>query len=254
MPHRSQFEFLDGVDVESKAEVITQASILQPCQFPASNERHVPAQTPRMHQIDISASEKLVSEITKHRLSTTQWIQAAWAILLRCYLGSDAVCFGILPVRRDDPLVNRQLWLSKFDATTEALACQLQLSAEDAVLSTIQWVCLSRYPRKQFEDNNTNTALTLPLSFPSRHRYQDINHYVQHKREKSAPDVRAHSLHTKSLACTGEFQFRFVIPQVLYDHSGMLEEQVKEFNSRCDLIFPFEDRFQNKSTHISVML
>ncbi len=188
MPHRSQFKLLDSLH-EAKAEVITQASILEPCQFPTSNGAEVAVEASRMRHVDISINEKLVLETTKHNVSRLQWFQTAWAILLRCYVGNDSVSFGILPIRQDDMTVNHQLWLRRFTEASQVMACQLQISAEDSVLATIQWVSISKYPRSDFEAHHINTALTLSLSFPSRHRHRDINHYVQHLRGKSAPDV-----------------------------------------------------------------
>lgn len=187
MPLRSQFDFLDGLHVEPKAEVITETAVLEPCQFPVSNDKG--AESSQLSQIDINVSEKVMLETTMHNVSRFQWIQTAWAILLRCYVGNDSVSFGVLPIRQDDELVNRQLWLSRFVETSEIMACQLQPSDEDPVLATIQWVSLSKHPRGSLEANDINTAVTLPLSFPSRHRHQEMNHYLRHLRRRSAQDV-----------------------------------------------------------------
>jgi hypothetical protein len=208
MSHCNQLDVINGIQVEPKAEVVTQVSLLGPCQFPISTATSGAVEDTRMKQVEVCVNLELVSEAMKHRVSTFQWVQTAWAILLRCYIANDSVSFGVLPIRQDDILVNRQLWLSKFVETSEVMACQLQLSAEDSVLATMQWVSLSKYARRDFEANNINTALTLPLSFPSRHRHQDINHYLQHLRREPAPDVCSSFQLSRSSTVIGVRYFR----------------------------------------------
>jgi len=98
---------------------------IEPCHFPSLT--HDQADFKELHSLDLDLT--LGSEIqtfcTKNGLTLSNALQLVWALVLRCYTGSDEVCFGYLASGRDVPVPGIQDAVGVF---INMLICRMNLT------------------------------------------------------------------------------------------------------------------------------
>jgi amino acid adenylation domain-containing protein len=95
----------------------------EPCHFPAINGGSVGDVSCLKHvDIELPAVSSLEFFCEMNQISVDALFQSTWGLLLRCYCGIDAVCFG---------LINEHVTVSK---TQTSSPCYLELAADTSIL------------------------------------------------------------------------------------------------------------------------
>jgi amino acid adenylation domain-containing protein/non-ribosomal peptide synthase protein (TIGR01720 family) len=79
-------------------------SNMEPCYFPVLNDGRSAEKQLRTLQLDFQRLPALQSWCDEHGITLAMAFHAAWSLTLRCYCGSDEVCFGYLISERDVPV------------------------------------------------------------------------------------------------------------------------------------------------------
>lgn len=79
-------------------------SNMEPCHFPVLNDGNPEAKQLHTLRLDFKELQRLQSLCDQSGLTLSNAFHAAWGLTLRCYTGSDEVCFGYLSSGRDAPV------------------------------------------------------------------------------------------------------------------------------------------------------
>ena len=121
---------------------------LNPCHFPILNDDY--RRVSELHEIStvFDSASQLQEFCRKYSFTPSSVMQAAWAIVLRCYTGESDVCFGYLSAGRDAPIVDIA---DTIGAYINMLVCRIQLQpdvrARDLV-ATVQDAVLDAMPHQ----------------------------------------------------------------------------------------------------------
>ncbi|KAI9691601.1 MAG: NRPS [Bathelium mastoideum] len=100
---------------------------VEPCLFPVLNEGL--AIEKELHSVHMTFEElqQLQAVCDQHNVTLSNAIHTAWALSLRCYTGSDKVCFGYLTSSRDAPVEMAEEAVGPF---INMLACCVDMAGE----------------------------------------------------------------------------------------------------------------------------
>ena len=121
---------------------------LNPCHFPILNDDY--RGMSELHEVStvFDSATQLQDFCRKYSFTPSSVMQAAWAIVLRCYTGQSDVCFGYLSAGRDAPIVDIEDTIGTY---INMLVCRLQLQpnshARDVVIS-VQDAFLNAMPHQ----------------------------------------------------------------------------------------------------------
>ncbi|KAL9079438.1 MAG: hypothetical protein Q9157_001692 [Trypethelium eluteriae] len=109
----------------------------EPCLFPVLNEGIVKEK--ELHSIHMTFEElrRLQEVCDEHNVTLSNAIHTAWALALRCYTGSDKVCFGYLTSIRDAPVDMAEEAVGPF---INMLACSVDISSDVRVGDVVDQV------------------------------------------------------------------------------------------------------------------
>ncbi|KAF7512378.1 hypothetical protein GJ744_001946 [Endocarpon pusillum] len=110
---------------------------LVPCHFPTLNDDI--SQPNELHELrlEIDQTSKLKNFCRAHNLTPASVFQAAWALVLKAYTGTDDVCFGYLSAGRDAPVLNIGETIGVY---INMLVCRLKLDPKANVTSLVEGV------------------------------------------------------------------------------------------------------------------
>ena len=111
---------------------------IEPCHFPTLNEENVKGKRIESIELKFGRFSELQQVCEKLNVTLANVLQAAWALVLRAYTGSDDVCYGYLTSGRDIPVDGIQEAIGAF---INMLICRIkfsQTSSLETVFQTIQ--------------------------------------------------------------------------------------------------------------------
>ena len=106
--YRDYIAYLQGVQQESAAEYWQRyLDGVDPCYFPHLNDANTIEENgtqTKSTSISLDVGSRLHKFCKRHGLTVTNAIHIVWALVLRCYVGMDSVCFGYITSGRDIPV------------------------------------------------------------------------------------------------------------------------------------------------------
>ena len=97
---------------------------IEPCHFPPLNDGGKEFKKLQSLDLNLTQGSELQAFCTKNGLTLSNVLQLVWALVLRCYTGSDEVCFGYLASGRDVPVPGIQDAVGVF---INMLICRMNL-------------------------------------------------------------------------------------------------------------------------------
>ncbi|KAK2877809.1 NRPS [Arthroderma sp. PD_2] len=133
MPYKDYISYLNSVPRQQTADYWREyLSDSTPTLFPSLND----SSEGQLHFVTRCLDARRIKNFCKTYGSTlSNVIQLAWALVLRCYTGTDDVCFGYLASGRDIPLSGIENAVGLF---INLLVCRLQLDSNLSMLSILQ--------------------------------------------------------------------------------------------------------------------
>lgn len=99
---------------------------VEPCLFPPVNDGATDSKgSLSSHIINLKQASKLERFCTDSGVTISNVLQLVWALVIRCYTGSDEVCFGYLASGRDIPVKNIESAVGVF---INMLICRISLT------------------------------------------------------------------------------------------------------------------------------
>ncbi|KAL8792919.1 MAG: hypothetical protein Q9195_004496 [Heterodermia aff. obscurata] len=155
---------------------------LQPCAFPTFTSERADARATRDLKIHVASSSDLRNFCTQYEVTLSHVFQAAWAVLLRQYVGTDDICFGYLASGRDlplkdvdhivGPLINMLISRVQLDPLRPLLSCINQMRDGNAEHTAHQHASMAQIYNKLDLGSKKpfNTVITLRRDQDSRYR------------------------------------------------------------------------------------
>ncbi|KAG8414564.1 Nonribosomal peptide synthetase [Metarhizium acridum] len=133
MPYKDYISYLTSVPRQQIADYWGEyLSDVNPTLFPILND----SSEGKLHFVTRYIDAQLIRAFCKtYGFTLSNVIQVAWALVLRCYTGTDDVCFGYLTSGRDIPLYGIENAVGLF---INMLVCRLQLDSNRQMLSILQ--------------------------------------------------------------------------------------------------------------------
>lgn len=133
MPYKDYISYLTSVPRQQIADYWGEyLSDVNPTLFPILND----SSEGKLHFVTRYIDAQRIGAFCKtYGFTLSNVIQAAWALVLRCYTGTDDVCFGYLTSGRDIPLFGIENSVGLF---INMLVCRLQLDSNHQMLSILQ--------------------------------------------------------------------------------------------------------------------
>ncbi|KAI7968920.1 hypothetical protein EIK77_007615 [Talaromyces pinophilus] len=110
---------------------------VEPCHMPVLNDGSSSTRKYSTLRLDFKKLDLLQSTCEKHGLTIANALHAAWALTLRCYTGSDDVCFGYLLSERDIPL---DMIEDTVGPMINMLACRVNMSSETVLMRLVEGI------------------------------------------------------------------------------------------------------------------
>ncbi|RLM00575.1 hypothetical protein CFD26_108480 [Aspergillus turcosus] len=110
---------------------------VEPCFLPRLNEGSTTeneTRNIRSVRIELDRGPSLNDFCKQHGITLTNLFHIAWALVLRCYIATDSVCFGYIVSGRDIPVPGAESIVGPF---VNILATQVHLPSESAVLPVL---------------------------------------------------------------------------------------------------------------------
>lgn len=139
----------------------TYLSGVEPCHMSVLNDGYSSTREYSTLRLDFDKFGLLQAACEKHGLTVANALHGAWALTLRCYTGSDDVCFGYLLSERDVPVDMVEEAVGPF---INMLACRVNMSPESTlihVLETIQSDYIESLPFKHISLADVQHGLNL---------------------------------------------------------------------------------------------
>jgi len=136
-------------------------SNMEPCHFPVLNDGNPGAKRLHTLRLDFKELYRLQSLCDKSGLTLSNAFHAAWSLTLRCYTGSDEVCFGYLSSGRDAPVDGVEAVVGP---VINMLTCRVNISSSTPltqVLDQIQKDYMNGLPYKHVSLAEVQHALRL---------------------------------------------------------------------------------------------
>ncbi|KAL2845894.1 hypothetical protein BJY01DRAFT_247501 [Aspergillus pseudoustus] len=112
---------------------------ITPCLFPSLDYRRQAGeqQAPELKSLtlEIEAATRLQQVCSTHGITISNIFQLAWGLTLRCYTGSDDICFGYLAAGRDIPLEELDDTVGPY---VNMLICRIQLAGSQTLSQLLQ--------------------------------------------------------------------------------------------------------------------
>lgn len=152
--YRQFIDYLQGLDQEpSRAYWETYLKDIEPCVFPSlcgtptatDAKRHIRSPT-----TTVQRGNEIRAFCQEHRVSLNSIFHVAWALVLRCYLSLDTVCFGYQIHGRDFPARQLEDILGPFVNTLTARVHFPPQSSLMAVIREVQDSLVASYPHRYF--------------------------------------------------------------------------------------------------------
>ncbi|KAH6871614.1 hypothetical protein B0T10DRAFT_590815, partial [Thelonectria olida] len=137
--YRQYIDFIQGLDYEaSRSYWEKYLESTEQCILPSLTRKggaDTKSQDIRSLTVTVDKGDKIRAFCQKHGLSLTNVFHIAWALVLRCYLATDSVCFGYQIYGRDFPAHGVEDIIGPFVNT---LATHVNLSSESSLLSVLK--------------------------------------------------------------------------------------------------------------------
>jgi amino acid adenylation domain-containing protein/non-ribosomal peptide synthase protein (TIGR01720 family) len=110
---------------------------VEPCHVSPLNDGLTDERKYNTLRLDFQKFGLLQAACEKHGLTVANALHGAWALTLRCYTGSDDVCFGYLLSERDAPLDMIEEAVGPF---INMLACRVNMSPESVLMQVLEGI------------------------------------------------------------------------------------------------------------------
>jgi amino acid adenylation domain-containing protein/non-ribosomal peptide synthase protein (TIGR01720 family) len=110
---------------------------VEPCHMPVLNDGSSSSRQYSTLRLDFKKLDILQSTCEKHGLTIANALHTAWALTLRCYTGSDDVCFGYLLSERDVPV---DMVADIVGPIINMLACRVNMSSESVLMRLVEGI------------------------------------------------------------------------------------------------------------------
>lgn len=110
---------------------------VEPCHVSVLNDGYASEKKYSSLRLDFKNFDRLQSTCEKYKLTVANALHGAWALTLRCYTGSDEVCFGYLLSERDAPIENAEEVVGPL---INMLACRVNMPADHNLSHLLQAV------------------------------------------------------------------------------------------------------------------
>ena len=110
---------------------------VEPCHFPVLTDGEQNARELKSLDLEVPLTADLQSFCTRNGVTLSSALQLTWALVLKCYTGSDDICFGYLSSGRDVPVPGIQFAVGTF---INMLTCRVNLTAGKPISDALQGV------------------------------------------------------------------------------------------------------------------
>lgn len=110
---------------------------VEPCHMPVLNDGSSSSRRYSTLRLDFQKLDLLQATCEKYGLTVANALHAAWALTLRCYTGSDDVCFGYLLSERDIPL---DMIEDTVGPMINMLVCRVNMTSESVLMRVVEGV------------------------------------------------------------------------------------------------------------------
>lgn len=147
--------------LHSKVEKVEEDVVLPPSYFPCLDARQATSKSWQSVEVPFGDINRLRSFCDEHDVPTTSVFQAAWALVLRCYLGNASVCFASRSSSTADEM--RRLP----EVNPDICVCQIDFQAVSSMADIFR-VIMSRplSPPRIYRSPLAVNETTLPVNLP----------------------------------------------------------------------------------------
>ncbi|EED16046.1 nonribosomal peptide synthase, putative [Talaromyces stipitatus ATCC 10500] len=110
---------------------------IEPCHMPVLNDGSSSSRQYSTLRLDFQKLDLLQSVCEKHGLTLANALHGAWAQTLRCYTGSNDICFGYLLSERDVPV---DMVEETVGPIINMLACRVNMSSESILMRLVEGI------------------------------------------------------------------------------------------------------------------
>ncbi|KAH8701118.1 putative nonribosomal peptide synthase [Talaromyces proteolyticus] len=128
----------------------TYLSGVEPCHISVLNDGHDSVKQYTNLRLDFQGFGRLQETCEKYGLTVANALHGAWALTLRCFTGSEDVCFGYLISERDAPIESAEEVIGPL---INMLACRINMPSDatvNSLLERIQGDYMNSLPFKHF--------------------------------------------------------------------------------------------------------
>ena len=108
---------------------------VEPCHIPVSYHGHDHDESLISVEVPLGDAAQLQSFCQHHGLASSVPFQAIWALVLRCYAGTDSPCFGCLTSDLDISVDANQNGISSL---TKMVICSAQIADTDSIMTLLE--------------------------------------------------------------------------------------------------------------------
>ena len=162
---------------------------VEPCHFPVLTDGEQNGRELRSLDVEVPLTADLQSFCTRNGVTLSSALQLTWALVLKCYTGSDDICFGYLSSGRDVPVSGIQFAVGTF---INMLTCRVNLTDGKNIGDALQGVqsdfanamehqaCSLAEIQHELKSSGTalfNTAFTFQRRSGAKDTVEDALHY-----------------------------------------------------------------------------
>ena len=174
-----------------------------PCFFPRLNLSTVTKQWMTL-DLNVKDGPLINGFCEKQHITLLNMLQVAWGLVLRCFTGSENVCFGYIKSGRDAPVANIENAVGPF---IHLAACHLDLSGDREVLDVLhdnQERLIQSMAYQYISLASVSNGLGIPGS-------KLFNSTISLQHNPSSAEVSTHSIQTEILEATDPTEFDVTI-------------------------------------------